>query len=417
MSEFNSIESTNKCNSCKAQFTSIDVLKEHYRSNWHIFNSKRRANNLAPLSLSDFKKISPGLKLNAPNLSKLPDKKTAQDIEYKSKSTGVKITETDVNILGFNSNKSSLTDIKDLAIKYGVKPERIDSIVELALQDGKDDLFLSNDDNENPGYDDDDILSKQVYDQMLDIKATVSIFDDKSFESVEECLHYMELNFGFFIPDREYLTDLDGMLCYLSEKVKIGGICLYCQKQLTPGKSCQNHMINKSHCKIAYEEDIDLDEFEDFYDFSSLYEDISDEDDEDSNGDNLQISSIGELILPDGRTVGNREFNLYYKQRFRPQDNRPSILAQKREELLRLETLFGAIKMDPTSIERLSDAQVVAMIKKERKEERKSLIIAQRVEQRQRFKAQRREYKSNVDALRSSQNTTAKIRDYHSMIM
>ena len=92
----------------------------------------------------------------------------------------------------------------------------------------------------------------------------------------------------------------------------------------------------------------------------------------------LEVSDIGELVLLDGRKVGHRDLNTYYKQNYKPADNRPSILAQKREELLRLESMFGALKMDPSSIERLSDAQVVSLIRQERKTEKKALMLAQR---------------------------------------
>ena len=132
----------------------------------------------------------------------------------------------------------------------------------------------------------------------------------------------------------------------------------------------------------------------------------------------LQVSDIGELILLDGRTVGHRDLNRYYRQRHQPIDDRPCILAQKREELLRLQSLFGAVNMDPTAIQRMSDAQVVSLIRAERKKERKDLVMAQRAQQRQHFQNQRREYKSNADALRSKANRADQIiRDYHSRLV
>ena len=134
----------------------------------------------------------------------------------------------------------------------------------------------------------------------------------------------------------------------------------------------------------------------------------------------LEVSDIGELVLLDGRKVGHRDLNTYYKQNYKPTDNRPSILAQKREELLRLESMFGALKMDPSSIERLSDAQVVSLIRQERKTEKKALMLAQRsqLKQQNQWRNQRREYQSNVDARRSSQNlANQQIRDYHSRLV
>ena len=50
-------DSAQKCNSCRAIFSSIDKVKEHYRGDWHIFNSKRRAHGLEPLSKADFRNM------------------------------------------------------------------------------------------------------------------------------------------------------------------------------------------------------------------------------------------------------------------------------------------------------------------------------------------------------------------------
>ena len=414
MSSFTSPEvpSCAKCNSCKAVFTSTEVVKEHYKSDWHIFNSKRRANNLAPLSLPDFRKVSPSLKKT--NASKAPVTAGERNPIKSIGSTEADLTGTVVKAAYLDAHVS--TEYKDLAIKLGLNSERIDDVVKLALQESSDDISSSMvDEKEVEG--DEKMVESEVEPEPEIITPNVSIFDNQAFETMEECLRYMELTFGFFIPDREYVVDLEGMLTYLGEKVKLGGICLYCQKQLAPGRPCQNHMMNKSHCKIAYEDDIDMDEYEDFYDFSSSYGDEEMGEDGSLVGRTLEISPIGELVLLDGRTVGHRDLKMYYKQHFRPTDARPSILAQKREELLRLEAMFGAVKMDPAVIERLSDAQVVAMIRKEHREQRRALVIGERQQQKAHFKNQRREYKSTVDALRSSQNTTAKIRDYHSMIM
>ena len=177
-------------------------------------------------------------------------------------------------------------------------------------------------------------------------------------------------------------------------------------------------MFSKSHCKIAYDDDVDMDEFEDFYDFSSTYDGEDEGEDGDLVSRTLEVSNIGELILLDGRTVGHRDLNKYYKQRVRPVDHRPCILALKREELLRLQSLYGSVKMDPTAIERLSDAQMVSLLRHERKQERKAQMIAQRASQKLHFQNQRREYKSNVDALRSRANRADQvIRDYHSRLV
>ncbi len=56
----------------------------------------------------------------------------------------------------------------------------------------------------------------------------------------------------------------------------------------------------------------------------------------DENDGEMEISAIGELVLPGGRTLGHRDFRVYYKQHYKPEEERPSVLAQQREELIRL---------------------------------------------------------------------------------
>jgi hypothetical protein len=183
-------------------------------------------------------------------------------------------------------------------------------------------------------------------------------------------------------------------------------------------------MLSKSHCKIAYDdnEDDETDEYEDFYDFSATYEDV-DEVELDENGEVIQdeahVATTGELILPDGKILGHRMFRRYYKQYYHPQDTREPILAQQREELLRLGYKFGnsdAKKLTVSKINEMSEIEIMTNLIKYQKEIRKGQMIEQRGKMRRENMDRRREYKSTIDKLRSSENTTAKIRDYHGML-
>jgi pre-60S factor REI1 len=321
-------------------------------------------------------------------------------------------------LLGIKVNNSA---------KVSTKAEKPSDITGVEIKSVNKEPNVVDSDNvlkvENNDHENSEDLFETIEEPSPLLGPNISIFDDKVFETTEDCIQYMALNFGFFIPDIEFLIDLDGLLNYLGEKVKKGGYCLYCQKRCSPGRSCQNHMISKSHCKIAYENGIDGDEFEDFYDFSASYEDVEDDDDvevdEDGNieGNQMHITPIGELVLPNGRKVGHRAYRLYYKQRFAPEDNRPSIIAQQREELLRLENKFGGTKrMELVEMNKLTDTDIMTMIIKYQKDIRKGQIIEQKSQQRRERIDQRREYKSTVDKLRSSATTTAKIRDYHKIL-
>ena len=99
------------------------------------------------------------------------------------------------------------------------------------------------------------------------------------------------------------------------------------------------HMTDRSHCKLLYDEDEDLHEYEAFYDFSASYSDaerlalnavkVSSSDATDAGADGeasggaedgsddetvevsrtLGVTDLGELVLLDGRTVGNRKWS------------------------------------------------------------------------------------------------------------
>lgn len=194
--------------------------------------------------------------------------------------------------------------------------------------------------------------------EQPEINPCQSLFDSHISKSPEANLEYMANKYSFYLPDSEYCIDLEGLLGYCSEKIRIGNICLYCQKMFKSGEDVMKHMRDKRHCKILYEAGKDLDEFGVFYDFSEAnkeylggnkedameeeegdeeWEDVSDDEDmkdedEDTDDDDdlyaayekeitthgFDITPLGELVFPDGRIVGHRGLARYYKQRFAP---------------------------------------------------------------------------------------------------
>jgi hypothetical protein len=195
-------------------------------------------------------------------------------------------------------------------------------------------------------------------------------------------------------------------------------------------------MMSKSHCKVAYQEGVDEDEFEDFYDFSSSYQkkkregngddDDDDEDEDELVDDTLEISPLGELILTDGRTVGHRAFRKYYRQKHKPIDNRLAVVAQRREEVRRYQSQFRStdlLHLTPShtlngmDLRRLSDTDIMTLLVKKHRELKRMQDIEQRMQRRQEYRYHRAEYMSVKDQLRARINVTDKIRDYHGMLM
>lgn len=104
--------------------------------------------------------------------------------------------------------------------------------------------------------------------------------------SLDLNVHHMSRQHSFFIPEKDYLVDLAGLINYLSETVTVLHQCLLCHKNLHTTPGVQTHMRDRGHCMIAYsteEEQMDVGEF---YDFRSTYsdEDTAGEDEEEGAG-------------------------------------------------------------------------------------------------------------------------------------
>lgn len=195
------------------------------------------------------------------------------------------------------------------------------------------------------------------------------------FESIDENVSHMASAHSFFIPDLEYLTDLSGLLSFLGERIAVDNTCIFCLKSSREFRSLdavRKHMIDKGHCKIAYDTESEKLAVSDFYDFSSSYpsapreekgssskrrrvrvvvpdaqlvkddgwEDVDgsdgefdevveesapelmDSEEEDGSDDEAggpQITygdTVYELVLPSGARIGHRSLQRYYKQSF-----------------------------------------------------------------------------------------------------
>ena len=439
-----------RCNTCRAIFSSVEKVKEHYRGDWHIFNSKRRAHEMEPLSKAEFKAINNSSSKISISSSPKGNKKVENIVSKEKSSSVVKKSssatsssnplnnneEEPSSLLSWGGISADTTDeLRQIALQMGVGKDRVDSIVSMAVERQEKEqernmkrreAFLqlesamqstvggpksttdSNDEILNDEEDEEDEEEPPL------VAPNVSIFDDHVCENSEECVSYMEKEFGFFIPDRDCLIDLDGMLVYLGEKVKMGGFCLYCQKQLKAGKSAQAHMISKSHCKIAYEEDVDMDEFEDFYDYTKNNQDELDEDGNPIDK-SATVLSTGELLMPSGKIIGHKALRIYYKAYYSPEDRRPSVMAAQREELVKLGWQVGE-NYTEDNVVAMPDMQVMSLLVAARKNRIRELAYQQRAQQKDLMREKRKDHVVKQSKLQSNVQRTQIIRDYHGML-
>lgn len=157
---------------------------------------------------------------------------------------------------------------------------------------------------------------------------------------------------GMFIPEKDYLVDLEGLIRYLHAKITQNNECLYCHAIRSTAAGIRTHMRDKGHCMIAFETEEEQLEIGQFYDFRSTYSDNEDDDDEsaenadggvkvpqsdDADDDGWETASSAtsvesdgeskpyrpsqpiyqtdyELHLPSGKSVGHRSLARYYRQ-------------------------------------------------------------------------------------------------------
>jgi pre-60S factor REI1 len=111
------------------------------------------------------------------------------------------------------------------------------------------------------------------------------LFCTHTSEDIEANLQHMAIQHSFFLPDTEYLVDVEGLLQYLGEKVAIGNVCLYCPankideeghpvgNEFGSLEAVRAHMKAKGHCKLAYDTEWERQEVSEYYDFEASYPD------------------------------------------------------------------------------------------------------------------------------------------------
>ncbi len=454
MAAFDEAKKGYPCNTCQAVFSSVEKVKSHYKGDWHVFNSKRRAHELVPLSKADFKAIEHTVKKPTSPKKTAPAAKkeemTYRTMKKLAREGAEEPKEEDdrkgdaVPLSWGGITADTTEEMAQIAKGMGIAPERIDNIVKMAVsrrdeevaseqkyREKKRAAFLKAHPEaeaeaeaeevatsagkeaagEGEGEEEQDGVEEEGF--VPETGPNASIFDRRVFDTPQENLAYMLERYGFFVPDQDILCDIDGLLEYLNEKVKLGGYCLFCQRQFVPGVPCQQHMIDRGHCKVAYTEGVDLDEFEDFYDYDSANADLPVDEEGNPMSREAKIDGVtGELTLPNGKTLGHRQYKVFYKQHYEAEDNRPSVVAAKREELLRLGIQVGHDYTEE-DIVAMPDMQVMGLVVKYHKARRKEMALQQRAKLKDEMRAKRGDYQVKASKLRSSEQRTQIIRDYH----
>ncbi|KAJ3285980.1 hypothetical protein HDU79_006909 [Rhizoclosmatium sp. JEL0117] len=315
------------CLACHVAFRTADTQRDHYRSDWHRYNLKRKVAELPPVSSENFAlRLETQAAKNSQDQAKQGFSATCQCCKktystengYANHLASKKHKDAQIAWDKAQAEGKNLTK-KSTAESSTPSTPKIPWRVQLATAQTEDSLNA--------------VIDAKIATAIHLNPHSDCLFCTHTTTSIEENLKHMAVAHSFFVPDLEFLVDMEGLLKYLGEKISVGNVCIFCNgkgRALHSLEAVRKHMTDKGHCKVEYENGGEL-ELGDFYDFSSTWdgdeeelgEDWEDVDDEEAEGmqvdeevqeDQLvarrakkRVPTISEdglhLTLPSGKTI------------------------------------------------------------------------------------------------------------------
>jgi len=336
--------SSHTCITCLVVFSRGDLQRDHYKSDWHRYNLKRKVVELPPVTAAVFQS-----KVLA---QRQQEEETAKEVSFRCDTCYKTFQSKETYDSHCRSKKhlDALAKVKDVP-KADVTPapakaaepvgQPVEEVVPMQVGVGVDD--------EDTGWETDEEDEGEE-----GIPTKDCLFCSHSSADFQENLSHMSVKHGFFIPDVEYCTDVEGLLTYLGAKVGMGFVCLWCNER---GRSfqtldaVQKHMRDKGHCKVLHEGEAML-EYSDFYDYSSSYPDAGEQrQDSEMELDDAGLGALEErgwqLVLPSGATIGHRSLMRFYRQRLKPENQLQVV--NKRSKLPAVLSQYRALGWTGTS--------------------------------------------------------------------
>jgi len=272
------------CITCRLTFNDNEIMRKHYKTDFHRFNLKRKVANLPPVPEELFNQKINDLQSKGEHCAPKGShhlKKNKQHKLRQEKQTQAPQAKAQQSLpLPLQTKKSTPTEVTNTeSVSTKTEEDMIDEKIAAA--------------------------------PVLTLKD--SLFDRHRCQDFGSNLQYMTREFGFFIPEIEYMKDLPGLIRYLGQKISIGNTCIYCEKTFYSLDATRDHMRSVSHCKLLWEDNEE--EYADFYDLEAAnkrFGIVS----VDGESENVYVSNTNELVLADkNKALGHRALQVYYKQR------------------------------------------------------------------------------------------------------
>ncbi|KAJ1304740.1 hypothetical protein OPQ81_005878 [Rhizoctonia solani] len=334
------------CLSCSIAFFSAEDQRVHYKSDHHRYNMKRRVANLPPVSAQAFdQKV---LERRAETAVMASPKGTTCQTCNKSFATE-------------NSYRSHIASRKhkDNELRGAAKARAVPS--DASMQDAQEETPKSEAKPKETTISltvPEDATEEEI-EATIDAKIAAArsklspascLFCPHTSDSIDTNLEHMASAHSFFIPDAEYLTDLQGLIAYLGEKIAVGNVCIACPSREfrsmdanrsdsrfpistisrpviqmprleRKGKRLGPRSVRKKRQRSRLRDGrMSTEEGGDNMEVDEIVDESGTESDSDSDTSTLEDNTLSfgdtpyELVLPSGARIGHRSLHRYYKQ-------------------------------------------------------------------------------------------------------
>ncbi|XP_058823881.1 cytoplasmic 60S subunit biogenesis factor ZNF622 [Topomyia yanbarensis] len=327
------------CLNCSVRFQNAEMQREHYKTDWHRYNLKRKIAELPPVSVEEFEKRI--IQQKSADAAALED----QSLYCKACKKLFKSKNAHDNHLDSRKHKDNL--------KVYLEQEPNAKEQDVAVKSTRINKNVAT--GEQPMDEDIEEVDSEQWDEEWDnpIENNDCLFCLNHSEDIIKNIKHMSVKHSFFIPDAEYCIDVEGLLTYLAEKICRDFICIWCNEKGRTFYSLdavRNHMVEKGHCKMLHE-GAALAEYVDYYDYSTSYPDHNEEMDVDAEIEAPQIldGDDYQMVLPSGAVIGHRSLLRYYKQRLNP--NRALVVKKSTQRLHKVLAEYRALGWTSTQQE------------------------------------------------------------------
>lgn len=365
------------CNTCGIKFVTADLQRRHMKSEWHRYNLKRRVAQLPSISSEVFAEKVLASQLATEDaleedefgfyVGKRKSKKhnrvlgtnnEGNDLDFDLRGRNIDTDRSEVRSLSATSLNSRLSE-------FSLGDSNHDN---LSIADTGSELNFIDSDFTDIDTIPDEVFSGDSGSEISDfedlemIPITHCFFCGQNNKEIEVNIKHMFNKHGLYIPERTYLTDVTGLLTYLSEIISIDNECLVCGFEGKNLESIRQHLSSKGHSRIPYESKEERLCIAEFYNFdidddfapkkksnkkvvfaaeedskcNDNDKDIQDDEEENdgerddhainSNYSIVHVDKTGvELTLPTGSKIGHRSMARYYRQNIKlPSEPRES---------------------------------------------------------------------------------------------